>query len=464
MGGTFEVSDPGSVEHKVIATVADCGAEEVRDAILAADRALPMWSDTLAKDRAQILTRIAELHHERADDLARVLTLESGKPLAEAKGEIGYGASFFTWLAEEAKRSYGDIIPATLPDRKIFVHRQPVGVCGLITPWNFPNAMISRKVAAALAAGCTTIIKPAEDTPLSALYIAALAEEAGVPAGVINVVPSSRSNASLVGAMLTSSPEVKKISFTGSTAVGKELLRQSAATVKRTSMELGGNAPFIVFDDADIDAAVEGAMVSKFRNSGQTCVCANRMLVQSGVYDEFVAKLAEKVSSLQIGHGLEEGVEMGPLINPPAVEKSQRLVNEAVAAGASVVVGGSPHHLGGNYFQPTVLRDVSASMSVCTEEIFGPVAPVARFETEDEALAIANASSSGLAGYFYSNDLRRVMQFSEQLEVGMVGVNNGLVSTEVAPFGGIKESGMGREGSKYGLDDYTELKYVALQL
>ena len=405
-GDTFDVSDPGNGE--VIATVADCGAVETRDAVIAAQNALPSWSATLAKDRASVLEDFAAEMRARADDLAVDLTRECGKPLVEARGELAYGTSYLDFCAEEAKRAYGDIIPATVPDRTLLVQRQPVGVCGLITPWNFPNAMIARKVAAALAAGNTTVIKPAEDTPISALRMAEAAEAAGVPPGVINVVPASRSNAAIVGAVLTSSPEVKKISFTGSTAVGKELLRQSASTVKRTSMELGGNAPFIVFDDADVDAAVDGCIAAKFRNAGQTCVCANRIIVQEGVYDEFLSKFAERVAALTVGYGLDEGVDVGPLINKVSLEKSQRLVREAIAAGATAVVGGNPHALGGTYFEPTVLRDVKPTMSVCEEEIFGPIAPVLRFRDESDAVMIANASSSGLAGYFYSRDMSRV--------------------------------------------------------
>ena len=396
------------------------------------------------------------------EDLAKLMTAEQGKPMAESRGEIAYGASFVEWFAEEAKRIYGDTIPTVANDRRLLVFKEPVGVAAAITPWNFPNAMITRKVAPALAAGCTVVIKPAEQTPLSALALAELAGRAGIPPGVFNVVPADEARSIEVGKALCESPTVRKLSFTGSTAVGRILMQQSAPTLKKLSLELGGNAPFIVFDDADLDAAVEGALVSKYRNSGQTCVCTNRFYVQSGIYDAFVEKLAARAQGLKVGSGFESGVQQGPLIDANALAKVQAHVADARAHGARVLTGGAPHELGGTFFQPTVLADVTGDMLVAREETFGPVAPVFRFTTEDEAVTLANSTEFGLAAYFYSRDVARVFRVAERLESGMVGVNTGLISNEVAPFGGVKQSGLGREGSKYGIDEYLVIKYVCI--
>lgn len=456
-GKTMPVHNPAN--GALLAEVPDCGAGETRQAIAAADAALPAWRAKSAAERGRILRRWAELLLKHQDDLALLMTSEQGKPLAEARGEIAYAASFFEWFAEEGKRAYGDVIPSPQADRRLLVIRQPVGVCAAITPWNFPAAMITRKLGPAMAAGCTMVFKPAEQTPLTALALAELGELAGVPAGVFNVVTG---NPVAIGGELTASPVVRKLSFTGSTEVGRLLMQQCAPTLKKLSLELGGNAPFIVFDDADLDAAVEGAMVSKYRNAGQTCVCANRFLVQAGVYDAFARKLAAKVASLKVGNGLEEGVTQGPLIDEAAVCKVEELVADAVALGASVVGGGGRHELGGTFYKPTVLTGVLPQMRVAREEIFGPVAPLFRFEDEAEAVQMANDTEFGLAAYFYARDIGRVWRVSEALEYGMVGVNTGLVSTEVAPFGGVKQSGLGREGSRYGLDEYMEMKYISM--
>ncbi len=457
-GKTLTVTNPAN--DAVIVQVAAVGVAETRRAIDAAQAALAGWSALSAKDRAAILRRWYDLILANAEDLARLMTAEQGKPLAEARGEVKYGASFIEWYAEEGKRIYGDVIPATQPGTRILTLKQPIGVVAAITPWNFPSAMITRKCAPALAAGCTVVIKPAEDTPLSALALAELAKRAGLPAGVFNVLPTHDPVA--VGGELTRNPAVRKLSFTGSTEVGKLLMRQCADTVKKVSFELGGNAPFIVFDDADLDRAVAGAMASKYRNAGQTCVCANRIMVQAGVYDEFAARLGRAVAELTVGPGDADGVTQGPLINQDAVEKVERLVADAVGKGATVVTGGQRHALGGTFFQPTILTGVTTQMAVAREEIFGPVAPLFKFDTEEQAVAMANDTQYGLAAYFYSRDIGRCWRVSEALEYGIVGVNEGLISTEVAPFGGVKESGIGREGSKYGIDDFVELKYICL--
>ncbi|MGR0186600.1 NADP-dependent succinate-semialdehyde dehydrogenase [Azospirillum aestuarii] len=459
-GKTFAVTNPATGEE--LARVADVGAEETRQAINAADAALPAWRAKTAKERAAILRRWFELIMAAQEDLAVLMTLEQGKPLAEARGEVAYGASFIEWFAEEGKRVYGDVIPSFAGNKRIVVLKEPIGVVAAITPWNFPNAMITRKVGPALAAGCTIVVKPAEDTPLSALALAELAERAGVPAGVFNIVTGSDPVA--IGGELTASPIVRKLSFTGSTEVGKILMRQSADTVKKVSLELGGNAPFIVFDDADLDEAVKGALASKYRNSGQTCVCANRLLVQAGVYDAFAAKLAEAVKQIRVGNGMEAGVTQGPMINGQAVEKVEELMGDALAKGATVALGGKRHGLGGTFFEPTILTGVTTAMRVAREEIFGPVAPLFKFETEADAIRMANDTEFGLAAYFYSRDIGRVWRVAEQLEYGMVGINEGILSTEVAPFGGIKQSGIGREGSKYGVEDFLEIKYLCVGL
>ena len=459
-GARFDVTNPARGD--VIASVADCTAEDARRAIAAAEAARPAWAALTAKERAAILRRWHGLIVDAADDLAAILTAEMGKPLAEAKGEIMYGASFIEWFAEEGKRVYGETVPGHQPDKRILVLKQPIGVVASITPWNFPNAMIARKVAPALAAGCTFVAKPAEDTPLSALAMAVLAERAGMPKGVFNVVPAS--DGAEIGREFCENATVRKISFTGSTEVGRILLRQSADQIKKASMELGGNAPFIVFDDADVDAAVEGAMVSKYRNNGQTCVCANRIYVQAGVYDEFARKLAERAQGLRLGDGFEEGVTTGPLINADALEKVEAHIADAVGKGAEVLTGGNRAAQGGTFFEPTVLTGVTASMAVAREETFGPVAPLFRFEDEADVIAQANDTIHGLASYFYARDLGRVWRVAEALEYGMVGVNTGLISTETAPFGGVKQSGLGREGSRHGIDDYLEMKYVCLSL
>jgi succinate-semialdehyde dehydrogenase / glutarate-semialdehyde dehydrogenase len=455
-GKTFPVTNPANGEE--LARVADCAAAETTLAIAAAEAALPDWRAKTATARAGILRRWHDLILENADDLGMMMTLEQGKPLAEAKGEVRYGASFIEWFAEEGKRAYGDIIPPHMPGVRLLVTKQAVGVVAAITPWNFPNAMITRKVAPALAAGCTVVIKPSEETPLSALALAELATRAGFPPGVINIVTGT--DAAAIGKTMTDSPVVRKLSFTGSTAVGKLLMRQSADTVKKISLELGGNAPFIVFDDADIDAAVEGAMVSKYRNAGQTCVCANRLFVQDAVYEQFLEKFTAAVQKQIVGSGTEKGVNIGPLINAKALDKVKRLVGNATQQGARVLTGGQA--MEGTFFQPTVLADVVSSMDIMNEEIFGPVAPVTRFSTDDEVIKMANDTPYGLAAYFYGRDIGRVFRVAEALEYGMVGVNTGLVATTVAPFGGMKESGIGREGSKYGIDDFLEVKYICL--
>ncbi|MEJ2317170.1 MAG: NAD-dependent succinate-semialdehyde dehydrogenase, partial [Gammaproteobacteria bacterium] len=457
-GQTFAVSNPATGER--IASVPDCGVAETRRAIEAAAGTFREWAAKPAKERSAILRRWFDLILENSEDLARLMTAEQGKPLAEARGEIAYGASFIEWFAEEAKRVYGDVIPAPLTDRRYVVIRQPVGVVAAITPWNFPVAMITRKCAPALAAGCPVVIKPSELTPLCALALAELAQRAGFPPGVINVITTMDSAA--VGKELTSNPQVRKLSFTGSTEVGKLLLRDCAGTVKKVSLELGGNAPFIVFDDADVDAAVSGAMASKYRNSGQTCVCANRLLVQQGIYDEFAEKLAQAVQELKVGEGTGEGINQGPLINEEAVGKVEGHIRDALEKGARLVTGGHRHQLGGTFFEPTILADVTPAMRVACEETFGPVAPLFRFSTEEEAVALANDTGSGLAAYFYSRDIGRIWRVAEALEYGMVGINEGIISTEVAPFGGVKESGLGREGSKYGIEEFTELKYLCM--
>ena len=451
------VTDPAS--GAAIAAVPNFGAEETRQAIEAAEAALPGWRARTASQRSAILRRWFEAIRDATDDLALILSSEQGKPLAEARGEITYAASFIEWFAEEAKRTYGEVIPSPRADARIVVIQQPVGVTAAITPWNFPAAMITRKAGPALAAGCTMVLKPAAQTPLTALALAALAERSGVPAGVFNVV-TGRSRE--IGGELTANPTVRKISFTGSTEVGRLLMQQSAATVKKMSLELGGNAPFIVFDDADVDAAVEGAMVSKFRNSGQTCVCVNRIYVQRGVADAFIEKLAGAVQGLRVGRGVDQGVTQGPLIDSAAVAKVEEHVADAVAKGARLVAGGKRHPLGGSFFEPTVLAGCSTDMLVAHEETFGPVASVFVFDEEDEAVRLANASEFGLAGYFYSRDLGRAWRVAEALECGMVGINTGLISNEVAPFGGIKQSGVGREGSSHGIADYMELKYLCM--
>src|SRR5262252_4089340 len=452
---TLQMINPAT--GSALGTVPDLGAAETRKAIEAAERALPAWRAKTGKERAAILRKWFELMMAAQDDLGQILTAEQGKPLAEAKGEIAYGASFIEWFGEEAKRVYGDTIPSPWADKRIVVLKQPVGVCALITPWNFPNAMITRKAGPALASGCTVVIKPASQTPYSALAMAELGERAGIPKGVLNILTGG---SKAIGGELCANPAVRKLSFTGSTATGSLLMKQCADTVKKLSLELGGNAPFLVFDDADLDAAVEGAIASKYRNAGQTCVCANRIYVQDGVYDAFSRKLAEKVKSLKVGPGTEPGVVIGPLINKDGLDKVEQHVSDALSKGAHVLVGGKP--LGGLFFQPTVLTDVPPEALVSREETFGPVAPLIRFKTEDDAIRLANDTEFGLAGYFYSRDLGRVGRVAERMEVGMVGVNAGIISTEVAPFGGVKSSGLGREGSKYGIDEYLEIKYVLM--
>ncbi|MCB1441412.1 MAG: NAD-dependent succinate-semialdehyde dehydrogenase [Methyloceanibacter sp.] len=443
----------------VVGRVPDLGAEETRAAIEAADAAFPAWSGLLAKERGAILRRWYDLQREHAEDLARLMTAEQGKPLAEARAEVDYGSAFTEFYSEEAKRVVGEIIPTPRQSGRVLVLKQPVGVVGAITPWNFPLAMITRKISPALAAGCTVVVKPAPETPLSALALAELAVRAGFPPGVINVVTG---DAEKIGGELTSNPQVRMITFTGSTEVGKLLMRQSAGTVKKLSLELGGNAPFIVFDDADLDAAVAGAMASKFRNSGQTCVSANRILVQSGIYDRFAGKLAEAVSNLKVGDGMEEGVAQGPLINEAGLQKVEAHVADALEQGAKAVLGGTPHALGGTFFQPTVLTDVSPSMLIAREETFGPVAALFRFADDAEAIAMANDTPFGLAAYFYTRDLARAWRVAEALDYGMIGINEGMISTELAPFGGVKESGQGREGSHHGIEEFLELKYVMM--
>lgn len=457
-GATFDVTDPATGE--VVASVADLGVDETRRAVDLAEVAQKAWAARTAKDRGAVLRRWYELFLEHKEDLALIMTSEMGKPIGESRGEVVYAANFIDWFAEEGKRAYGEVIPTHDPTKRLLVLKQPVGVVSAITPWNFPQAMITRKVAPALAAGCASLVRPASETPLSALAAAELADRAGLPPGLLNVIPATDSPA--VGRELTTNPTIRKISFTGSTPIGKLLLGQAAGTVKKASMELGGNAPFIVFDDADIDAAVEGAIVSKYRNSGQTCVCANRFLVQDGVYDEFAKKFAEAVADLKVGPGIDESSEIGPLVNEDAIDKVEELVQGALAEGAGVLTGGRRHALGRTYYEVTVLVDVTPDMAIHGEEIFGPVAPLFRFSTEDDAIAIANDTEYGLAAYFYAADMGRIWRVSESLEYGMVGVNTGLISTEVAPFGGFKESGIGREGSHHGLDEYLETKYVAI--
>jgi succinate-semialdehyde dehydrogenase/glutarate-semialdehyde dehydrogenase len=456
-GGIIEVTNPATGE--TLGSVPKLGAAETRRAIEAAEAAWPAWRAKTAKERAVILRKWFDLMMAAQDDLARLMTLEQGKPLAEAKGEIAYGGSFIEWFAEEGKRIYGDTIPAHQGDKRIVVIKQPVGVVAAITPWNFPNAMITRKAGPALAAGCPIVIKPASQTPFSALALAELGERAGIPKGVLNVVTGS---AQAIGGEMTSNPIVRKLSFTGSTAVGKVLMEQCAGTVKKVSMELGGNAPFLVFDDADLDAAVEGAMMCKFRNMGQTCVCANRILVQDGVYEAFAEKLAEKIKGLKVGNGLEEGVNQGPLIDKAGLEKAEEHVQDAVSKGASLVVGGKRHELGGSFYEPTLLTGVNTNMKVTKEETFGPVAPLVRFSSEEEGVAMANDTPFGLAAYFYARDIGRIWRVGEALETGIVGINTGIISTESAPFGGVKESGVGREGSKYGIEDFLEIKYMCV--
>lgn len=456
-GKTIVVSNPATQQN--IGSVPSLDTQEVRNAVNSANAALAGWQAKTAKERANIMRNWFNLMMQHQDDLAILMTAEQGKPLAEAKGEVAYAASFVEWFAEEAKRVYGDVIPGHQADKRIVVIRQAVGVVAAITPWNFPAAMITRKAGAALAAGCTIVIKPASQTPYSALALAVLAERAGIPAGVLNVVTGS---AAVVGNELTSNPIVRKLSFTGSTEIGKLLMSQCVGTMKKVSMELGGNAPFIVFEDADLDAAVQGAIISKYRNTGQTCVCTNRLLVQDSVYDAFVTKLVAAVKALRVGNGLEGPTELGPLIDMKAVEKVKEHIDDAVSKGAKVAAGGKPHALGGSFFEATVLTDVTTQMAVAREETFGPLAPVFRFKTEAEAIQMANDTEFGLASYFYTRDLARTWRVGEALEYGMVGINTGLISTEVAPFGGIKESGLGREGSKYGIEDYTELKYMCM--
>lgn len=459
-GRTFTVENPA--DGSVIATVADCGSAEARAATEAAHRAFACWRKLLAKERSQHLQAWLALVRKNQEDLARLISLEQGKPLAESRGEVAYGAAYIEWFAEEAKRAYGDIIPETAPGRKIIVTKEPVGVAAAITPWNFPIAMLARKIAPALAAGCTIVAKPAEDTPLSALALALLAAEAGIPAGVINVVPASRERAASVANEWLGDSRVRKLSFTGSTAVGKHLAQASAPTLKRLSLELGGNAPFIVFDDADMDAAVKGVILAKFRNSGQTCICANRIYVADAIYDDFAKRLVQAVSKLRVGRAGAGDAEIGPLINARALEKVERHVANAIARGARVAAGGKRHALGRYFYEPTVLVDVDSGMDVACEETFGPVAPLFRFHSEDEVIAAANGTPFGLAAYFYSRDLARVMRVSAVLEAGMIGINEAAISTEVAPFGGVKESGYGREGSHYGMDEYLQTKYLCL--
>ncbi|HUZ63792.1 MAG TPA: NAD-dependent succinate-semialdehyde dehydrogenase [Acetobacteraceae bacterium] len=456
-GRTFAVRNPATGE--MVGEVPAMGRAETRRAIEAANRAQPAWRAMLAKERAAILRRLFDLMLANTDDLAIIMTAEQGKPLTESKGEIAYAASFIEWFAEEGKRVYGDIVPQNLKGRRILVTKEPIGVFAAITPWNFPAAMITRKAGPGWAAGCTGVIRPASQTPFSALALAVLAERAGMPAGVCNIItgPSGET-----GAEITANPLVRKLSFTGSTEVGAKLLAQCAPTIKKTSMELGGNAPFIVFDDADLDAAITGAMASKFRNTGQTCVCANRILVQNGVYEAFAAKLKAAVEAMKVGNGMEPGVSQGPLINPDAVKKVEEHIADALRRGAKILTGGARHALGGNFFQPTILAEVPAKAQIFQEETFGPVAPLFRFETEEEALKLANDTEFGLAAYFYARDIGRIFRVAEALEYGIIGINEGIISTEVAPFGGMKSSGLGREGSKYGIEEYIEVKYLAL--
>lgn len=456
-GDTLDVTNPSN--GSVIGTVPKMGAAETARAIDGAEAAFQSWRKLTAKQRSNYLMQLVNLMLENSEDLARLMTIEQGKPLSEARGEVVYAASFFEWFAEEGKRIYGDVIPHHLPDRRIVVIKEPVGVCAAVTPWNFPAAMITRKAGPALAAGCTIVIKPASSTPYSALALCELADRAGIPPGVLNVVTGSSSQ---IGTELTANEKVRKLTFTGSTPIGKILMKQCADTVKKVSLELGGNAPFIVFEDADIDAAVSGAMLSKYRNAGQTCVCANRILVQDSVYEEFSEKLSAAVSKMKVGDGLEEGTEIGPLIDAAAVEKVEAHIMDAVAKGGKVAVGGNRHARGGTYFEPTVVKYVKVDMDVANEETFGPLAPLFKFDNEEQAIEMANATEFGLAAYLYSRDLGRVWRMSEALEYGIVGINTGIISTEVAPFGGMKESGIGREGSKYGIDEFVEIKYLCM--
>lgn len=459
-GKAFDVTNPSTGE--IIATLPDMDRAEAKLAIEAAYQAQKTWAGRTAKERSVILRKLYDLMVANVEDLATILTMEMGKPFAEAKGEVLYGASYVEWFGEEAKRLYGDTIPGHQADKRLIVLKQPIGVVAAITPWNFPNAMLARKLAPALAAGCAMVSKPASETPLSALSLAILAERAGVPRGVFSVLTSTSSPA--IGQEFTENDKVRKLTFTGSTAVGKTLMRQGADQVMKLGLELGGNAPFIVFDDADLDAAVEGAMLSKYQNNGQTCVCANRLYIQSGVYDQFASKLAERVSALKVGDGFEEGVSTGPLISRKAMEKVEEHIRDAVSKGATVSVGGAPDDSGGLFFQPTILTGVTSEMKVAREETFGPVAPLFKFDSEDDVIQMANDTEFGLASYFYSRDISKVFRVAEALEYGMVGINTGLISTEVAPFGGIKQSGQGREGSKYGIDDYVEIKYLCLSV
>lgn len=458
-GKTIAVHNPATGE--LLGTVPKMGKSETRRAIEAAANALPQWRERTADERSKCMRRWFELVMEHQEDLARLMTLEQGKPLSESRGEIAYAASYIEWFAEEAKRVYGDTIPGHQQDKRIIVIKQPIGVTAAIAPWNFPAAMLARKAAPALAAGCTMVMKPASQTPFSAIALVELAQRAGVPAGVLNVVTGS---AAEIGEEMTSNSLVRKLSFTGSTAVGRKLMAACAQDIKKISLELGGNAPFIVFDDADLDAAVEGAIISKYRNNGQTCVCANRLYIQEGVYDAFCEKLVKEVRKLNVGNGLDDGVSLGPLIDEGAVEKVKDHLQDAVTKGAKIVLGGAPHELGGNYFQPTILVDVPQSAKLTKEETFGPIAPLIRFKDEKEVIKYANDTEFGLASYVYTRDVARVFRVAEALEYGMVGVNTGLISTEVAPFGGIKSSGLGREGSKYGIDEYVEIKYVCLSI
>ena len=456
-GATLKVNNPATGE--ALGTVPMMGAAETRRAIEAAKKAFADWSRKTAKERSSLLRRWHDLMLANIDDLGNLMTAEQGKPLPEAKGEVAYAASFIEWFAEEAKRVYGDTIPSPWNDRRLVVIKQPIGVCAAMTPWNFPAAMITRKAGPALASGCTMVAKPASATPYSALALAALAERAGIPAGVFNVLTGS---SKAIGGELTSNPDVRKVTFTGSTEVGRELMKQSADTIKKLSLELGGNAPFIVFDDADLDAAVEGAIISKYRNAGQTCVCANRLYVQAGVYDAFAEKLVAAVKKLKVGNGFEPGVLQGPLIDQAAVEKVEEHIQDAVSQGARVLLGGKRHSLGQTFFEPTILADVTPKMKVAREETFGPVAPLFRFQTDEQAIQMANDTEFGLASYFYSRDIGRIWRAAEGLECGMVGINTGLISNEVAPFGGVKQSGLGREGSHYGIEEFLEIKYLCL--
>lgn len=456
-GATLDVTDPGNGEK--MGTVPKMGQAETARAIDAAEAALPAWRAKTAGERSKLMRKLFDLMMEHQDALGELLSREQGKPFSEGKGEIAYGAGFIEWFAEEGKRAYGDVIPSHQADKRIVVLKQGVGVVGAITPWNFPNAMITRKLGPALAAGCTIVIKPASATPFSALAIAVLCEMAGIPKGVVNVVTGS---AGEIGGELTSNPKVAKITFTGSTEIGRDLLRQSADTIKKCSMELGGNAPFLVFDDADIDAAIEGAMISKFRNGGQTCVCTNRFYVQEGVLEEFTRKFADRVGAMKVGYSMDEGTQIGAMIDEKAVEKVEEHLQEALDGGAQIVVGGGRSDLGGTYFKPTVLKGVKSDMKIAHEETFGPLAGIISFKTEEEAIALANDTEFGLASYFYARDLSRVWRVAEAIEAGMVGINTGLISTEVAPFGGVKQSGLGREGSKYGLEDFMEVKYLCM--